>query len=575
VHPGAVRAIGGIAGVEPKIDDHLGHRGPASERHGNSVGEGSAFDRGERELAHVGNRRDGDRSGLGDRRDRLAGIGSGRGDRTLIAPAAHLGTILGPLARDDSEGECGTGQPPLQGVAHVARGERRDRLELLLVSGRIVRIEQAFGQRGALAAEPAHFLKRADLARDDLGRGAGHFVRARAARNEIANHLVERRFGDGAIGPGLDVHVCLEEAEQFLLLVAGRNADGQLVAAHERVVEPRACQPAKDVEPHGQRGGVGVIDAGPGPRAGDAGDRHLVRHLAGQRCGQVDDRRRHGRHFGAARDRPEPFLHLGARGGDIDVPRQREHHVVGRVMVAEPGAHIGQAGRVEIGHRADRRMAIRVTDGQQSVADGVLGQTIRLVVALPLFILDHAALFIELVLRDRAEQVAHAVRFHHQRAVERAGGDRFDVVGAIVPGRSVGRGRTGRFEGNIEILDVLAAAEHQVLEQVGEPGASARFVLRSDAVVQRDADDRALAVGMNQRGQPVGEREAVVRYGDLADERAQRRGRGRGDGRRGGVRNRLDRRGGAGGEGQGDQAGRGVTKNHGGPRKSDANWIAD
>jgi hypothetical protein len=64
---------------------------------------------------------------------------------------------------------------------------------------------------------------------------------------------------------------------------------------------------------------------------------------------------------------------------------------------------------------------IGVTDREQRGADLVVDEAVGIVVALALLVLHHAALLIELVLGDRAEQVAHAVAFHEQREVERAG----------------------------------------------------------------------------------------------------------------------------------------------------------
>lgn len=49
--------------------------------------------------------------------------------------------------------------------------------------------------------------------------------------------------------------------------------------------------------------------------------------------------------------------------------------------------------------------------GEQPRQDLVLGQAVGLVVATALFILDDAALLIEHVLRHRAEQMTHAIRF--------------------------------------------------------------------------------------------------------------------------------------------------------------------
>jgi hypothetical protein len=81
-----------------------------------------------------------------------------------------------------------------------------------------------------------------------------------------------------------------------------------------------------------------------------------------------------------------------------------------------------------------------------------------------------------------------------------------------------------------------------MLEQMREAGAAARFVLRADPVVDRHPDDRRLAVGVDQRGQSVGQGEGFVGDLHLLDERGQRGGFGL---------LRLQRRGGEDGEGEG------------------------
>jgi hypothetical protein len=50
---------------------------------------------------------------------------------------------------------------------------------------------------------------------------------------------------------------------------------------------------------------------------------------------------------------------------------------------------------------------------------------------------------------------------------------------------------------------VLAAVEHQVLEQVRESRSARRLVLRADVVPDRDGDDRGLVVLVHDHPQPV------------------------------------------------------------------------
>ena len=60
-----------------------------------------------------------------------------------------------------------------------------------------------------------------------------------------------------------------------------------------------------------------------------------------------------------------------------------------------------------------------------------------------------------------------------------------------------------------QLLQALAALEHQVLEQVREAGAALGLGAEPDVDVHRDADDRGGGVGDDQDPQPVGQRRPV------------------------------------------------------------------
>ena len=143
----------------------------------------------------------------------------------------------------------------------------------------------------------------------------------------------------------------------------------------------------------------------------------------------------------AARDVAEIFLDQRPRRRRVDVARKHEHRIVRAVIVGEPVADVLQAGLVEVGHRSDRRVPVRMAFGEEVLEDLVEDEPARLVVALALLVLDDAALVIELALSDRAEQVAHAVGFHEQGPLERARRNRLEVIGAVEVGRAVVIGR--------------------------------------------------------------------------------------------------------------------------------------
>jgi len=147
---------------------------------------------------------------------------------------------------------------------------------------------------------------------------------------------------------------------------------------------------------------------------------------------------------------------------------------------------------------------------------------IGLVLALALLVLHHAALFVERGLVDRTEQVTHAVRFHPQRHVQRGGGHVLEVIGAVGVGGAILVGGADLLERLEELAAVvLAALEHQVLEQVGEAGAPGRLVLGTDVVPDVDRHDRRLAVGVHHHAQAVGQ-------GEFLERNVHRGGRGRG-----------------------------------------------
>ncbi len=150
--------------------------------------------------------------------------------------------------------------------------------------------------------------------------------------------------------------------------------------------------------------------------------------------------------------------------------------------------------------------------------------SVRLVLALALFVLHDAALLVELVLADRAEQMAHAVRFHPQRHVERGGRHGLEIVRAVEPGRAVLVGRAGELERAEEfVLVILRALEHQVLEEMREAGLARRLVGRADVIPDADRDDRRLVIFADDDGEPVRQREARERNVDRVGRRCGRR----------------------------------------------------
>ena len=148
---------------------------------------------------------------------------------------------------------------------------------------------------------------------------------------------------------------------------------------------------------------------------------------------------------------PKYFEHLRLAIVGRDVAGQHQRCVGRAVVGAEPLLDVVERGGVEIGHRADRVVVIRMVGREDVDQDVFVDAAVRPVLALALLVLDDAALVVELVLADRAEQVAHAIRLHPQRHVQRGGGHGLEIIGAVEPGRAVHVGGAGQFE-RLEVL---------------------------------------------------------------------------------------------------------------------------
>ena len=79
-----------------------------------------------------------------------------------------------------------------------------------------------------------------------------------------------------------------------------------------------------------------------------------------------------------------------------------------------------------------------------------------------------------------------------------------EVVGAVEVRRAVhARGADFLQRQKVLVVVVLAAVEHQVLEQMRETRLTGHLVLRADVVPDRDRDDRRLAILMHDHAQAV------------------------------------------------------------------------
>ena len=177
-------------------------------------------------------------------------------------------------------------------------------------------------------------------------------------------------------------------------------------------------------------------------------------------------------------------------------------------------AHLVQPDGVEIRDLADRRPVIRMIGREERREHRHRREAVGAILVILAPLVQHdVALVGELGFGQRRQQKAHAVRFHPQRELERAGGHDFPVVGAIGVGRSVQRGARALKRMKVAAVVVLRSLEHQVLEEVREAGVARPLVLRSDVIPEVHGDDRAGVVLVQQHVEAVGER--VLREPDV------------------------------------------------------------
>ena len=488
---------------------------PLCESDRNAVGQGRPLDRWEVERF----RRPEWRHGALDRRHLDVGA---------FGRFAALGLDIGrPFAGLELDAEHRTAQPFLHRHLDLRRGQRRIGIELLAVQFGVAGVELAFGKCRGLAAIVADLLERPDLAGHGDRRGARDLILGRPFGKELRDQFVEALFDHRRIDARLYRGADLEQANALEGLHVGVDADRDLFVADQDPVEARAAQAAKHRGADIKRGEVVGQQARHRPVALHLGSGDLVLH---------DDRLGRGqrRYVGGGRDigraagnRTEIFLHQCLCLGEIDVAGQRDHRVVRAIFVEEPLLDVGQARRIQVGHRADGAVMVGMAFREQGLELLIFDEAARLVVALPLLVLDDAALQVEPFLGHRRQQITHPVGLHEQRLLERALGNRLVIIGAVEPGRPVPVGCPQAFEERHgRLADIVRPVEHQMLEQMGETGLALGLVLGPDIIVDGDGDDRRLMILVDQHFQAIVERKALIRHADLADKLADRCCRG-------------------------------------------------
>ncbi len=136
---------------------------------------------------------------------------------------------------------------------------------------------------------------------------------------------------------------------------------------------------------------------------------------------------------------------------------------------------------------------------------------VRLILTLTHFVLHDATLLVHASGVDDAEEMAHAVRFHPQRDVERGRRHVLEIIGAVFVRRAVLVGRADPLERlDVVIVEMFAAVEHQVLEQMREAGPAGPLVLGAHVVPDVHGHDGRLVVLVHQQRQAVFQDEPLI-----------------------------------------------------------------
>ena len=398
----------------------------------------------------------------------------------------------------------------------IGDGGAQDVLLLPPVAVRAAEVDLARGQDVRLAAEAADPFDAANEAGPLAGLGPRELCRGRAGREEGLEFLVQHRLHFGQVLSRLRRGEDEEQAAELARHHEGVDARGDLVVVDEPLVEPGTLAGGQDVA--GQREMVDgpVLDGGDVPDLVDPRLRHAVLEddparfaAAGERNVRLDQRR-------AGSDVAEVLLDPGFHVLGLDVAGDHQHRVGGAVPGVEPLVDIGQRGGVQVLHRADRRVVVGVAVGIGVLEDRQEDLAVGLVLALALLVLHDAPLLVQPGLVDGRPHVPHAVGLHPQRHVERRGRHDLEVVRPVLVRGPVHAGGPDPVEGlEVVVVEVLAAVEHQVLEQVREAGLADLLVAGADVVPDVDGDDRRLVVLVDDQAQAVVE--DVLRIGDVDD----------------------------------------------------------
>ena len=336
-------------------------------------------------------------------------------------------------------------------------------------------------EEAELVGLAAHGLEALDVLGPELALGLGELVVRHGLRPQPLDHRVDALLEHGGrpLRPGLrvDPEEVGVDAPGVVRLDGGRH----LVAADEVLVQPRALasreQPLDDVE----RRAVGVERPGRMIADHHSGELRVLPHhhpplAVLRRLGRVDRERRP-----PPRDRPEVALDQPEGVLGVDVAREHEGGVVGRIVGLEVGARLVEGDVLDVGHEADDVPAVGALDEGLEVQRLVHHAPHLVVDAQAALLHDDAALLLEVLLGDG--EVRHPVALEVEHDGQRLAREVVQVRGVVARRVAVG-GAAVSLDQVVENAgtELPPAVEHHVLEEVRDAGGTAHLVARADVV---------------------------------------------------------------------------------------------
>ena len=196
----------------------------------------------------------------------------------------------------------------------------------------------------------------------------------------------------------------------------------------------------------------------------------------------------------------------------VHVPDDDDERVVRRIVRFVEAFAVLRGEPEDVGHPADRGPMVRVLLEGDLVEKLARGPLYVVVDAEAAFVRDYFLLTRDLSVAE--DEAAHSLALELHRQGQAIGREGLIIIGPVDPRRRV-RLCAVLLQHSIELagLERLRLVEHQVLEQVREPGLSRALVARADGVPGEVAHHRSGRVFEKEKREPVPEPVAKDRRG--------------------------------------------------------------